>query len=77
MSARRYPSKEAREITKAAERLGWAMIGYTGSGHLRLQHENGARYTIPATGSDRRGRLASLSDLRRLAADPGRRRAAG
>lgn len=67
MSARRYPSKEAREVIKLAEQIGWRMIGFTGSGHPRLAHENGARYTIPATPSDRRGRLASLTDLRRLA----------
>lgn len=66
MSSRRYPSKEAREIIKLAELIGWRFIGYTGSGHPRLEHTNGARYTIPATGSDRRGRLASLSDLQRL-----------
>lgn len=73
MSARRYPSKEAREVIKAAERMGWRMIGYTGSGHPRLAHANGARYTIPATPSDRRGRMASLTDMRRLGAEDGNR----
>ena len=65
--SQRYPSKEAREIIKLAARIGWRHIGYTGHGHPRLAHENGARYTIPATPSDRRGRLASLTDLQRLA----------
>ena len=67
MSGKRYPSKEAREVVKLAELIGWRMVGYTGAGHLRLQHTNGARYTIPATPSDRRGRMASLTDLQRIA----------
>lgn len=77
--SKRYPSKEAREVIKLAEQMGWKQIGYTGNGHPRLAHPNGARYTIPATPSDRRGRLASLTDLRRLAAqqNPNQRREAG
>lgn len=77
---KRYPSKEAREIIKMAALIGWVQIGFTGSGHPRLAHPNGARYTIPATPSDRRGRLASLSDLQRLAGqriDQNQRKRAG
>ena len=67
MNTRRYPSKEAREIIKLVARIGWTHIGYTGHGHPRLEHESGARYTISATPSDRRGRAAALRDLQRLA----------
>lgn len=74
MNPRRYPSKEAREIIKLVARIGWRHIGYTGHGHPRLEHENGERYTIAATPSDRRGRAAALRDLQRLA---GQRLAAG
>jgi predicted RNA binding protein YcfA (HicA-like mRNA interferase family) len=66
VSKRRFPSKEARELIKIAGTIGWVFIGYTGGGHLRLQHSSGAKYTIPATPSDHRGRMASLTDLQRI-----------
>lgn len=66
MSKTRFPSKAARELVKIAAEIGWQFIGFTGSGHLRLQHVNGAKYTIPATPSDHRGRMAALTDLQRI-----------
>lgn len=65
--SKRYPSKEAREIIVIARQLGWAHVGFTGSGHPKLIHENGARYTIAATPSDRRNRANALAMLERLA----------
>ncbi len=63
----RYPSKEAREIIIAARQIGWSHVGFSGSGHPRLVHENGARYTIAATPSDRRNRANALAMLEKLA----------
>ena len=63
----RYPSKEAREIILMAKQIGWTHTGYSGSGHPVLVHENGSKYTIAATPSDRRNRANSLSMLERLA----------
>lgn len=63
----RYPSKEAREIIQLAKQIGWTHAGYSGSGHPLLIHENGSKYTIAATPSDRRNRANSLSMLERLA----------
>lgn len=66
MSKHRFPSKETREVVKLAKLIGWTFIGYSGGGHIRLEHTSGARYTIPATPSDRRGRMAALTDLQRI-----------
>lgn len=63
----RYPSKEAREIILAAKEIGWKQVGYSGSGHPVLVHENGSKYTIAATPGDRRNRANSLRMLERLA----------
>lgn len=68
--SKRYPSKEAREIIKAARKLGWVHVGYTGHGHPLLVHENGSRYTIAATPSSHRNRANSMAMLTRLAAGP-------
>ena len=65
--AKRYPSKESREIILIARQLGWEFIGYSGSGHPVLRHENGKKYTIAATPSDRRNRANSLAMLEKLA----------
>jgi predicted RNA binding protein YcfA (HicA-like mRNA interferase family) len=63
----KYPSKEAREIVKMARKLGWAFIGYTGTNHLLLVHENGSRYVLAATPSSHRNRANSISMLEKLA----------
>lgn len=65
--AKRYPSKEAREIILIARQLGWEFVGYSGSGHLVLKHENGKKYTIAATPSSHRNRANSLAMLEKLA----------
>ena len=74
MNPRRYPSEEAREIIKLVASIGWRHVGYTGHGHPRLEHENGERYTIASSPSDRHAKAAALRDLQRLA---GRRLASG
>jgi hypothetical protein len=63
---KRYPSKEARELILIAKELGWHPAGYSGTGHPRLIHENGAKITIAATPGDRRNRANSLAMLERL-----------
>lgn len=62
----KYPSKEAREIVLLARAIGWSFIGYTGSNHLLLVHENGSRYTLAATPSSRRNRANAVAMLERL-----------
>lgn len=67
MGNRRYPCKEAREIIKAAREIGWSHAGYTGSGHLLLIHENGAKFSIASTPGDNRNRKNAIRTLERLA----------
>lgn len=59
--------KDARELIRLAKKLGWEHVGYTGSGHFRLVHENGATYVISSTTSDRRSRANAISALGKLA----------
>lgn len=62
----KYPSKEAREIVKLARDLGWSLVGYTGSNHLLLVHENGSRYILAATPSSHRNKANAMAMLTRL-----------
>ena len=67
MSATRNVGKEARETIKLARQIGWEHVGYTGSGHLLLQHENGKKYSIASSPGDNRNRKNALAMLERLA----------
>lgn len=63
--ARRFPSRETRELVEWAESHGWRMGPYTGTGHIRLIHRTGKSYTIAATPSDWRGLQNAKSALLR------------
>lgn len=55
-----------REIVELAEQLGFTYEGTTGSGHVRLVHQNGAAVTLPSTPSEYRGRANSVAYLERV-----------
>lgn len=65
MSAR-HPSKETREIILLARRIGWQQIGFTGSGHVLLQHENGRKYSIAGSPGNNRNRANAIAMLERI-----------
>lgn len=52
--------KEAREAVKALEARGWVFMGVR-AGHLRLEHQCGAKLTISGTPSDHRSRKNELA----------------
>lgn len=61
------PPPQARELLHQAKQLGFRFIETTGSGHLRLRHDDtGAEYIAPATGSDWRGNRNAISEMERL-----------
>ena len=67
--ARRYPSRETRELVEWAEKRGWKWGGYSGTGHIWLNHVSGASYTIAASPSDWRGLTNAKAALLRITGD--------
>lgn len=64
---RKRMRKAHRELESRLEPLGWAVVGFTGGGHLRLRHHpSGAAWITPSTPSDCRAVRNLLADLRRL-----------
>jgi predicted RNA binding protein YcfA (HicA-like mRNA interferase family) len=64
--AKRYPSKEAREMIRIARLLGFREAGYTGSRHPRLIHENGAKCSVAGSPGDSRNKVNAITTLERL-----------
>ncbi len=57
---------ELRDLAKDIKSLGWRIEGHTRSGHIRLVHPDGHKFTTAATGSDWRGRRNLMSELKRV-----------
>lgn len=68
--------KDAEKFLAEIAPDGWQSVGYTGSGHIKLVHTDGAVAFLSATPGDYRTRKNMISTLRRARATTPRRRSA-
>lgn len=59
--------KRTRELQKAIAPLGWVIVGIRNNGHYEIHNPStGDTYSAPFSGSDRRGLLNLISQLKRI-----------
>lgn len=67
--------KDVRDVVKVAGQQGFSWDGkLTGSGHVKMIHENGGQMVIPATPGRYSWRRNALADIKRIAAGNMRQR---
>lgn len=60
-------SKRTRDLQKAIAPLGWVVVGIRNNGHYEIRNPStGAVHSAPFSGSDRRGLLNLISQLKRI-----------
>jgi predicted RNA binding protein YcfA (HicA-like mRNA interferase family) len=57
--------KEVKDVIAEAEAAGFTFDRFTGTGHYRLTHRDGAVLVVPATPSGTRWKKNALADIRR------------
>lgn len=57
--------KEIRSLVSLAEKAGFEMVRYTGTGHYKMQHGNGQTLIIPSTPGGPRWKQNVLAEIRR------------
>lgn len=59
------PHKEIREVMRLAEREGFTLVRYTGSGHYKYEGQEGQTLIIPSTPSGPRWKKNAIAEIRR------------